>query len=399
MNNLLLIILTFFAAVSFSPQKVSANNPFSPAIVVDGEIITHYQITQRARLLQVLNVPGNPKSIARTQLIEDSLKRSAAAEQSIVITEAELQAGIEEFAARANLNAVRFVKELAKLGIDRTAFEQFIKTSLLWRYVVQAKFGARSRVTDEQLQRAVQSAGDGSNVRVLLSEIILPLLPGQEEQTLETAEAIKNLTGFDAFSKAAKRYSAAPSREMGGRVTWQDLNSLPAVLKPLIFGLAPGEVTEPLRVPNAVALFQLRAIEETGYAFSSSGTIDYLTYEFEQSDLDTMQHLKTKIVHCDDLYAEAERSPTHVLLRKSTPVKNIQTELAEMLSLLDRHEKYFFSKGGKSILVMLCARTDMASQTSQNLDAIRTGLRNKRLESFAAGYLENLRQDARIIKK
>ena len=170
-------------------------------------------------------------------------------------------------------------------------------------------------------------------------------------------------------------------------------------MKPLIFGLAPGEVTEPLRVPNAVALFQLRAIEETGYAFSSSGTIDYLTYEFEQSDLDTLQHLKTKIVHCDDLYAEAERSPTHVLLRKSTPVKNIQTELAEMLSLLDRHEKYFFSKGGKSILVMLCARTDMASQTSQNLDAIRTGLRNKRLESFAAGYLENLRQDARIIKK
>jgi len=102
MNNLLLIILTFFAAVSFSPQKVSANNPFSPAIVVDGEIITHYQITQRARLLQVLNVPGNPKSLARTQLIEDSLKRSAAAELSIVITEAELQAGIEEFAARAN---------------------------------------------------------------------------------------------------------------------------------------------------------------------------------------------------------------------------------------------------------------------------------------------------------
>ena len=110
MNNLLLIILTFFAAVSFSPQKVSANNPFSPAIVVDGEIITHYQITQMARLLHVLNVPGNPKSVARTQLIEDSLKRSAAAEQSIVITEAELQAGIEEFAARANFNAVRFVK-------------------------------------------------------------------------------------------------------------------------------------------------------------------------------------------------------------------------------------------------------------------------------------------------
>ena len=128
MKNLLLIILTFFAVVSFTPQKVSANNPFSPAIVVNGEIITHYQITQRARLLQVLNVPGNPKSVAKTQLIEDSLKRSAAAELSIIITEAELQAGIEEFAGRANLNADRFIQELANLGIDRTAFEQFIKT-------------------------------------------------------------------------------------------------------------------------------------------------------------------------------------------------------------------------------------------------------------------------------
>ena len=399
MNNLLLITLTFLGVVIFTPQKVSANNPFSPAIVVDGEIITHYQITQRARLLQVLNVPGNPKSVARTQLIEDSLKRSAAAELSIIITEAELQAGIEEFAARANLNAYRFIQELTNLGIDRTAFEQFIKTSLLWRYVVQAKFGARSRVTDEQLQRAVQSARDGSNVRVLLSEIILPLLPGQEQQTLETAEAIKKLTGFDAFSKAAKRYSAAPSRDVGGRVKWQDLNSLPSVLKPLIFGLAPGEVTEPLRVPNAVALFQLRAIEETGFTFPSSGTIDYLTYEFEQDGLDTLQHLKAKIVHCDDLYAEAKRSPTHVLSRKSMLVKNIQSDLAEILSLLDRHEKYFFSKAGKSTLVMLCGRTYLASQTSKNLDAIRTGLRNKRLESFAAGYLENLRQDARIIEK
>ena len=399
MNNLLLITLTFLGVVSFTPQKVTANNPFSPAIVVDGEIITHYQITQRAQLLQILNVPGNPKSVARTQLIEDSLKRSAATELSVIITEAELQAGIEEFAARANLNADRFIQELTNLGIDRTAFEQFIKTSLLWRFVVQAKFGARSRVTDEQLQRAVQSASDGSNVRVLLSEIILPLLPGQEQQTLETAEAIKKLTGFDAFSKAAKRYSAAPSRDMGGRVKWQDLNSLPAVLKPLIFGLAPGEVTEPLRVPNAVALFQLRAIEETGFAFPSSGTIDYLTYEFEQSGLDTLQHLKAKIVHCDDLYAEAKRSPTHVLSRKSMPVKNIQTDLAEILNLLDRHEKYFFSKGSKSTLVMLCGRADLASQTLQNLDAIRTGLRNKRLESFATGYLENLRQDARIIEK
>ena len=119
------------------------------------------------------------------------------------------------------------------------------------------------------------------------------------------------------FQKAAKRYSAAPSRDMGGRVKWQDLNGLPAVLKPLIFGLAPGEVTEPLRVPNAVALFQLRAIEETGFAFPSSGTIDYLTYEFEQSDLDTLLHLKAKIMHCDDLLCRRRTiAHAHVFAQK-----------------------------------------------------------------------------------
>ena len=38
-----------------------------------------------------------------------------------------------------------------------------------------------------------------------------------------------------------------------------NLDQLPPVLKPLIFGLAPSDVTDPLPIPNGIAIFQLRA--------------------------------------------------------------------------------------------------------------------------------------------
>jgi peptidyl-prolyl cis-trans isomerase SurA len=50
----------------------------------------------------------------------------------------------------------------------------------------------------------------------------------------------------------------------------------------------------------------------------------------------------------------------------------------------------------RTSLIMLCARTDSLDTEATDLEAIRTGLRNKRLESLAEGYLEQLRQEARI---
>jgi peptidyl-prolyl cis-trans isomerase SurA len=50
-------------------------------------------------------------------------------------------------------------------------------------------------------------------------------------------------------------------------------------------------------------------------------------------------------------------------------------------------------------MVMVCGRNTLAQNSATDLEKIRFGLRNKRLAGYAEGYLENLRQDARIIEK
>lgn len=389
------IIFALFFSASFS----NAENLFSTAIKVNDRSITVYELRQRSLFLKLLNVPGDPDLVAKEQLIDDRLKLSAAKTIGVELTEAEIKLGMEEFAARGKLDLPNFVKQLKALGISETTLRDFVKSGLLWRAVVQTKFGAQSQVPDAQLERSTNIEGSGGGIRVLLSEIILQVLPGQEQKAQDLADELSKITSTKAFSDAARRYSVAPTSASGGHIKWQALGKLPAVVQPLIFGLAPGDVTDPLPIPNGLALFQLRAVEETGVDRANKAIIDYLTYKFPAGDSAMQMELQVGIKHCDDLYALAADHPNHVFNRNSSALAKIKSDIRSVVARLDRQEKEFLSIGDQILMVMVCGRNTLAQNSATDLEEIRFGLRNKRLAGYAEGYLENLRQDARIIEK
>ena len=376
-----------------------AENLFSTAIKVNDRSITFYELRQRSLFLKLLNVPGDPDAIAREQLIDDRLKLSAAKAMGIELTNAEIKSGMEEFAARGKLALPSFVKQLKALGISEATLRDFVKSGLLWRAVVQTKFGDQSQVSDAQLERSTNIEGSGGGIRVLLSEIILQVLPEQEQKAQNLADELSKITSTKAFSDAARRYSVAPTNTSGGHVKWQALEKLPPVVQPLIFGLAPGEVTDPLPIPNGLALFQLRAVEEISGTRSKKAIIDYLTYRFPQGEQATQTGLQVDVKHCDDLYAVAAAHPDHILNRTSHTLAKIDTNIRKVVARLDQQEKEFLSFGDQTLMVMVCGRNTLTQDAATNLEQIRFGLRNKRLAGYAEGYLENLRQDARIIEK
>ena len=376
-----------------------AENLFSTAIKVNDRSITFYELRQRSLFLKLLNVPGDPDAIAREQLIDDRLKLSAAKAMGIELTNAEIKSGMEEFSARGKLALPSFVKQLKALGISEATLRDFVKSGLLWRAVVQTKFGDQSQVSDAQLERSTNIEGSGGGIRVLLSEIILQVLPEQEQKAQNLADELSKITSTKAFSDAARRYSVAPTNTSGGHVKWQALEKLPPVVQPLIFGLAPGEVTDPLPIPNGLALFQLRAVEETSGTRSKKAIIDYLTYRFPQGEQATQTGLQVDVKHCDDLYAIAAAHPDHILNRTSHTLAKIDTNIRKVVARLDQQEKEFLSFGDQTLMVMVCGRNTLTQDAATNREQIRFGLRNKRLAGYAEGYLENLRQDARIIEK
>ena len=395
----LLTSCSIIFALFFSTSFANAENLFSTAIKVNDRSITVYELRQRSLFLKLLNVPGDPDLIAKEQLIDDRLKLSAAKTIGVELTEAEIKLGMEEFAARGKLDLPNFVKQLKALGISETTLRDFVKSGLLWRAVVQTKFGAQSQVPDAQLERSTNIEGSGGGIRVLLSEIILQVLPGQEQKAQDLADELSKITSAKAFSDAARRYSVAPTSASGGHIKWQALEKLPAVVQPLIFGLAPGDVTDPLPIPNGLALFQLRAVEETGVDRANKAIIDYLTYKFPAGDSAMQMKLQVGIKHCDDLYALAADHPNHVFNRNSSTLAKIKSDIRSVVARLDRQEKEFLSIADQTLMVMVCGRNTLAQNSTTDLEKIRFGLRNKRFAGYAEGYLENLLQDARIIEK
>ncbi|WP_417606753.1 peptidylprolyl isomerase [Primorskyibacter flagellatus] len=375
---------------------------FSPVILVNDSAISGYELEQRTRMLTLLNAPGNPTTLAREQLIDDRLRVEAASAAGIRPTDEEITEGMTEFAGRANLSREEFTAALAGSGVDEQTFRAFVQAGLAWRQLVQARFGSRSAASEGEIDRALSSSRSGGGVRVLLSELIMPAPPQQAAAVRERANRISQIRSTDAFSAEARRYSATASRGRGGRLDWQNLSDLPPQLQPLILALAPGEVTDPLPIPNAVALFQLRAIEETGYKAPEYAAIEYAAYYIPggrtEAALAAARNIQTRVDTCDDLYGVAKGQPAEVLDRGSLPPAEIPTDIAVELMKLDAGEvstALTRSNGQTLVFLMLCGRTPVLTE-EVNREQLTMGLRNQRLNSYANGYLAQLRAEARI---
>jgi len=400
-----MIIRTFIrnslVAISLllTPIVGSAQNLFSAAILVNDQAITHYELSQRTMFLEALRFPGVPQDLAPKQLIEESLKKAAADQLGIRVSEEELQFELESFAQRFNVPFDEFAAELERVGISSDTLRAFVANQLLWRDVIRARFGAQANVDEAQVERSANAEKSGSSIEVLLTEIIMAVQQGQERMVRERARELSKIRSTDEFSEAAREFSDAPTREFGGRVTWQKLDTLPNVLQPLIFGLEPGEVTDPLSIPNALALFQLRGIRETAYRRPLPDSIDYLRYALPSSEIDNITAIRANINHCDDLYGWAKGNPNHVLKRETVKRMDIDGPTRSILSNLDENEFVIATQGTTTTLMMMCSRSQTLNLEEQDLAKIRDGLLNQRLGSYADSYLENLRDDARIVYK
>ena len=394
------------ALAMFLPGAAMAQGMFAPAIIVNDKVITGYELGQRALMLKTLRAPGDPEQVAREQLINDRLRMQAAQEAGIVPTQQDVQDGMDEFASRANMDRAQFLRALASDGIAEQTFRDFVAAGVAWRGVVQQRFSGRANVTEAEVDRALSNAGGGAGgVRVLLSEIIMPMSGSDEAAVRARAARIAEIDSLSAFSAQARQYSASASRGAGGRLPWRDLNELPAPLRPIILGLRPGEVSDPLPLQGAIALFQLRDIEEVGYEAPEVAALDYAIYAMPggrgEKALARARVLKARVDLCDDLYGAAKGQPEGVLERVVLPPAQIPTDIAFELSKLDPGEvstALTRADGQTLVFLMLCGRTNTVVEGADR-EGVTVGLRNQRMGALADGYLAQLRANARIIER
>ena len=402
--RILNFFLTFVACFLITITPVAAQNPFAPAVKVNEQVVTQYEVDQRAKFLTLLRAPGDPQEQALKALINERLQLAAATAAGINLDDEQVLIGMEEFAGRANLSAEDFIKAIGQGGIAKETFRDFVKSGLAWRELVRARFGPRAQISDAEVDRAIaQSSGKGG-LRVLLSEIILPAhTPAATAQSQRRAAEISKLTSTAAFSAQARRHSVSGSRGRGGKLDWMPLSNLPAPIRSQILGLSPGQVTAPISITNGIVLFQMRAIEETDAVAPKDISLEYAAYYIaggrSAAAMKEAARIKGRVDTCDDLYGVAKGKPEEILEMVTLPIADVPQDVAIELAKLDQGEvstNLTRANGQTLVLLMLCGRTPELGEDVSRED-VRARLVNQRLESYANGYLAELEADATIV--
>ncbi len=403
---LALIALPVAARAQATTKAVGSSSPFAPVIHVNDLGITGFELDQRKRFLTMLRAPGDLDALAEEALIEDRLRLDAAKKAGINVGKPAVEAGMAEFASRANLTTEEMLKTLGQAGIEPQTFRDFVEAGTVWREVVRAKFANRVKITEAEIDRALSLESErGRGTRVLMSEIIIPAPPGQEAGAMATAQRISGLRGEAAFAAAARASSASGSRSAGGRLPWMPVENLPAPLRKVVLGLAPGEASAPLAIPNAVAIFMLRALDENGPVTEVQQTIDFAQVLIpggrSEAALAAAGALRNKVDTCDDLYGAAKGYPPEQLLRETLPLSQIPQDIALELAHLDPGESSTaLVRGNALVFLMLCTRDRLRAEDDPAPDRaqIRDSLLNARLNSYSESYMADLLADAVIVR-
>ena len=427
LTSLLLALATSFAAAT---AGLSQQGSFSPVLQVNNQAITGYEMEQRIQFLELLRVPGDVAAEAEKGLIEDRLRTQAAKAAGIQVPDEMIQAGMAEFAGRANLDTEKFLAVIAQGGIAPETFRDFVKSGLAWRELIRAKYVGRIAISEAEVDRELSAdSGRGAGPRVLISEIILPAQPGNFGVVRALADELtQTITSEAGFAAAARQYSIAASREQGGKVDWIPLSNLPPSVRGALATLAKGQVTGPVLLPNGIGLFQLRGLEDGSDAVNPATiVIDYAQFLLPAgTDAGTeAARIRGAADTCDDLYRLANGQPAAQLTRHKDPRGQVPADILAALDGLDANEITIRRRaGGAASLLMLCERNatlgagNIAPFVTAEIGTAYTGvpstvegvgfgngptrtqireeITNRRLGQLAEGYLAELKANAII---
>lgn len=362
------------AVAAAAAPAAAQSGGFAPAIIVNDSAVSAYELEQRVQFLRILGGQGDIETEARNGLIEDRLRLEAAKAAGITVTDAQIRAGMEEFASRANLSAEQFLQAIGEAGIAEESFRDFVRAGLAWRETVRAKFGPKVSISQADIDRATSvPARRGEGPRILISEIFIPVTAGtRTDRQLLADDLVGKIRSEGDFAQAARAYSAAPSRIQGGQIGWIPLTNLPPQARQIVSQMQPGQVSPPLQLGDAIAIIRMRGANQGGDIQPGDITIDYAQLLIpggrSAEALAEAARIRAEVDSCDDLYRVARGLPADQLTRETRMQGQLPADIGREIATLDDNEvSTNVVRGNALVFLMLCDRSATRSADAAGL--------------------------------
>ncbi len=237
----------------------TAPDAFAPAAFVDGQAVTNFDVDQRARLLRFLGVaPDADASDGLQAMIDDRLKRSAAREAGIQVSPQDVEAGLSRFAAAQGASSPQALEtRLRSAGVSLSAAREFVETEVMWTTLIRNRYMPRADISAAEVDEEIAAAGLDRTYSFDIGEIALVGRGDPDAVMADAQEMVAQLRAGADFAAVARSRSQSPSARQGGRIGWAPGDQIPRALRDILSGMNPGDVTDPLPVPNGVVVIKL----------------------------------------------------------------------------------------------------------------------------------------------
>jgi peptidyl-prolyl cis-trans isomerase SurA len=226
-------------------------------VIVNGDVITSYDISQRARLLPLFGEKGGEKA-ATDELIDDLLKIQAAKKRGIVVTSEQVDAAYANLGKERKLSPTQLTQQLGHIGIAGETMKQWIKVQMTWQQLVQSQVRQEGEVKTSDIMSGMLEKGSPDAITVTeytLQQIIFVVPSGSSPsvfaQRRREAEGFRQrFPGCEQSLALAKNLKGVVVRDIGRRDTTQLRGAQGDEIKTV----AVGKTTRPFQSENGIEL-------------------------------------------------------------------------------------------------------------------------------------------------
>lgn len=257
------------------------------------------------------------------KMVDDELEAQAADKAHISVAPDEIDAAMRNVAASQGISLTDLLKGAARSGLSEAEYREELRRQILEGKMLQLRVKGRIRITEEDVKAMYE--------RVLREErkrrefhahwIVLQIYPGsspaaiaQREQL--AAQIVRAARAGQDFATLAKQYSDdTKTRDLGGDLDIRAPQGAPQVLAgrrqpirpeldPIVQALEPGQVSDPVRVEDAIVIVWLAERQASRYT----------TYEAAKPEM--LNRLQTEILEkAKRKWLDELKSRTHLDIR------------------------------------------------------------------------------------
>jgi peptidyl-prolyl cis-trans isomerase SurA len=245
------------AAAVVAPQFPAEAS--SIRVKVDDQPITTYDIQQRTLLLKMTGAKGGEK-VATDELIDETIQFIEAAKMGMGVSEARVDAAIDEIAARVKMTPKQLSGALSQQGVEIATLRRRIKAQMVWGQLVQAHARLRGgSVKGSDVTAAMFADGNEKDIKTTeytLKPVIF-VVPknssgGYDAQRRREAEAFRGrFRGCDTIMEQTSQLKEVVVRSTIRR-TSEELQNAPEGRD--IQETAPGKLTRPLKTDEGYTM-------------------------------------------------------------------------------------------------------------------------------------------------